>query len=90
MAEAYYVPVSPHDATGPINVMAGAHVMMTVPNFYRLETIRVAMDFYNAFIDTPLDVREGELDVPERPGLGMTLDLDYLRAHALPGFAGPG
>ena len=35
MAEAYYVPVSPHDASGPINLLAGAHVMMTVPNFYR-------------------------------------------------------
>ncbi len=40
MAEAYYIPVSPHDASGPINVVAGAQVMMTVPNFYRLETSR--------------------------------------------------
>src|SRR5690606_25482018 len=30
LCEAYYVPVSPHDASGPINVVAGAHVMMTV------------------------------------------------------------
>ncbi|MGH2352989.1 MAG: mandelate racemase/muconate lactonizing enzyme family protein [Chloroflexota bacterium] len=86
MAEAYYVPVSPHDASGPINVLAGAHVMMTVPNFYRLETTRADMGFYNAFIDTPLDVREGELHVPQRPGLGLELNLDYLRAHALEGW----
>ena len=33
MAEAYYIPVSPHDASVPINVLAGAHVMMTAPNF---------------------------------------------------------
>ena len=70
LAEAYYVPVSPHDASGPINVLAGAHVMLTVPNFYRLETTRSRMDFYNAFIDTPLDVRQGHLHVPEKPGLG--------------------
>ena len=38
MAEAYYVPVSPHDAAGPVNLVAGAQVMMTVPNFYRLES----------------------------------------------------
>ena len=38
MCEAYYIPVSPHDAAGPINVVAGAQVMMTVPNFYKLET----------------------------------------------------
>jgi galactonate dehydratase len=34
MAEAYYIPISPHDASGPINVMAGAHVSLNVPNFY--------------------------------------------------------
>lgn len=86
MAEAYYVPVSPHDASGPINVLAGAHVMMTVPNFYKLETSRSKMDFYNAFIDTPLDVRDGHLYVPELPGLGLELDREYLRAHAEPGW----
>jgi galactonate dehydratase len=88
MAEAYYVPVSPHDASGPINVLAGAHVMMTVPNFYKLETSRSRMDFYNAFIDAPLDVRHGELQVPNRPGLGLEMNLDYLRAHAVDGWAG--
>ena len=41
LCEAYYIPVSPHDAAGPINVVAGAQVMMTVPNFYKLETSRV-------------------------------------------------
>src|SRR5262245_15613607 len=86
MAEAYYVPVSPHDASGPIHVLAGAHVMLTVPNFYKLETTRSRMDFYDAFIDTPLDVRDGHLHVPDRPGLGLNLNLDFLRAHAEPGW----
>ncbi|HEX2186410.1 MAG TPA: mandelate racemase/muconate lactonizing enzyme family protein [Chloroflexota bacterium] len=86
MAEAYYIPVSPHDASGPINVLAGAHVMMTVPNFYRLETTRADLGFYDAFITTPLDVRGGELRLSSRPGLGTELDLDYLRAHAAPGW----
>ena len=40
LAETFYIPVSPHDASGPINVVAGAHVMMSTPNFYRLETSR--------------------------------------------------
>ena len=86
MAEAYYVPISPHDASGPVNVLAGAHVMLTTPNFYKLETSRSRMDFYNAFIDQPLDVRQGELHVPARPGLGVELNLDFLRAHAEPGW----
>ena len=37
LAESFYIPVSPHDASGPVNILAGAHVMMTVPNFYKLE-----------------------------------------------------
>jgi galactonate dehydratase len=88
MAEAYYVPVSPHDASGPINVLAGAHVMMTVPNFYKLETMRSRLDAYNVFVETPLDVREGHLHVPDRPGLGLEMNLDYLRAHAVDGWGG--
>ena len=83
MAETYYVPVSPHDASGPINILAGAHVMMTVPNFYKLETARYRLDSYNAFIDRPLDVRQGDLYVPDRPGLGVELDADYLREHSV-------
>ncbi|MCH8223954.1 MAG: mandelate racemase/muconate lactonizing enzyme family protein [Chloroflexi bacterium] len=88
MAEAYYIPVSPHDASGPINVLAGAHVMMTVPNFYRLETARYTLDAYDVFIDTPLDIREGNLHLPDKPGLGIQLDMDYLKANADEEFPG--
>ena len=85
MAETYYVPVSPHDASGPINILAGAHVMMTVPNFYKLETSRYRMDDYNAFIDEPLDVRSGDLYLSDRPGLGVELNADYLRRNEVKG-----
>jgi galactonate dehydratase len=83
MAETFYIPISPHDASGPVNVLAGAQVMMSVPNFYRLEARRVNLDFYNAFIDVPLEVRDGALVLPKRPGLGASLDIAYLEAHQL-------
>ena len=88
MAEAYYVPVSPHDASGPINVLAGAHVMLTVPNFYKLETARSKMSAYDVFITEPLDTRDGQLFVPQKPGLGLEMNVDYLKAHAEPGWGG--
>ncbi len=88
MAEAYYIPVSPHDASGPINVLAGAHVMMTVPNFYRLETARYKLNAYDIFIEEPLDIREGRLFMPDAPGLGITMNMDYLRANADKQFRG--
>jgi galactonate dehydratase len=88
LAESYYVPISPHDASGPINVMAGAQVMMTVPNFYKLETSRYDLSDYNQFIDEPLDIREGHLHIPDKPGLGVNLDPDALERFAIEGFAG--
>jgi len=81
MAEAYYIPISPHDASGPVNVVAGAQVMMTVPNFYKLEVHRYDLSGYNLLIDQPLDVREGALHLTDRPGLGIEMNLDALRTY---------
>ncbi len=88
MAEAYYVPISPHDASGPINLVAGAQVMMTVPNFYRVETASSDLAGYNAFTEQPLDGSRGRLKLSAAPGLGVSLNMDYLRAHVIDGFGG--
>ncbi|MEZ4621726.1 MAG: mandelate racemase/muconate lactonizing enzyme family protein [Caldilineaceae bacterium] len=81
MAEAYYIPISPHDASGPVNVIAGAQVMMTVPNFYKLEVHRYDLSSYNILLDQPLDIRSGHLYVPDRPGLGIELNVDVLKKY---------
>jgi galactonate dehydratase len=88
MAEAYYVPISPHDAAGPVNLVAGGHVMATVPNFYRIETSSHDLRGYNRLLATPLDNRGGRLRLPDGPGLGIELDREYLRAHVRDGFGG--
>ncbi len=84
MAEAFYIPISPHDASGPINVLSGAHTMMTVPNFYRLEFNRAALDLHNALVTPALDIRDGYLYLSERPGLGVDLNIEYIEAHLDP------
>jgi galactonate dehydratase len=61
---------------------------MTVPNFYRLETSQYDLGKYNEMIETPLDNAGGSLRLPPRPGLGVTMNMDYLRAHAVDGFGG--
>jgi galactonate dehydratase len=88
MAEVYGIPISPHDASGPVNILAGAHVGMTVPNFYRLEALRVRLDSYNVLLEEPLVTQDGNLIMPDRPGLGLTMNMDYFRAHAEPGWGG--
>lgn len=88
MAEAYYVPISPHDASGPINVLAGAHAMASVPNHYRVETSRAKLNAYDAFIDHPLEIRGDKIHLSDRPGLGIDLDKEFMRGHVIDGYGG--
>lgn len=83
LAEAYYIPISPHDAGGPINILAGAHTMMTVPNFYKLETNRWDLGGYDEFVHTPIDSTRGIIKLPRVPGLGIEMNMDYLRANEI-------
>ncbi len=83
LCEAYYIPVSPHDAAGPINVVAGAQVMMTVPNFYKLETSEWNLSKYDPLIDVPLDNSNGSLKLNKAPGLGIVMNREYLEANVV-------
>jgi galactonate dehydratase len=90
MAEAYYIPVTPHDAAGPINLIAGGHVMMTVPNFYRLETSRCDLGRYSKYLQSPLDNSGGRLKLPAGPGLGIEMNMDFMRGNIVDGFGDRG
>lgn len=84
LAETYYVNMSPHGAMGPLQIMAGAHTMMTVPNLYRLEITSLWVPAFDKAISHPMDIRDGRLHLSDRPGLGTEPDMDYIRAHPDP------
>jgi galactonate dehydratase len=85
MAEAYYIPVSPHNVMGPIQLVAGAHAMTAIPNFYRHEHAIGAVGNYQQLLRPPIDFRGGEVYVSDRPGLGHELDMAFARAHEVTG-----
>lgn len=86
MSEAYHVPISPHNAMGPLQIAAGAHVSMTVPNFYRLEHSVSFIPSYQACLREKLAFDGEQLRVSDRPGLGHNLDVEVLRAHPANGW----
>src|SRR5215470_9159434 len=79
MAEAFFVPISPHDATGPITLIAGAQTMMSTSSFFRLEIAYSELKLYQQVMDPPFDVHDGYFHVSERPGLGHEPREDYLK-----------
>ncbi|NQV59286.1 MAG: mandelate racemase/muconate lactonizing enzyme family protein, partial [Alphaproteobacteria bacterium] len=34
-------------------------------------------------VDENFTVEGGRIDIPDRPGLGLTIDADFVRAHAV-------
>jgi L-alanine-DL-glutamate epimerase-like enolase superfamily enzyme len=79
MAEAYHLPIAPHDCTGPVNVFACLHLCASCPNTMIMESVRAFYRGYYADIVTPnLDVRDGYVSFPEGPGLGTKLRPELL------------
>ena len=84
MAEAYYVPISPHNAMGPLQVVAGSHAMMTVPNFYRLEHSMAAIPSYNSMLTEPINFHGDSVTLNDKPGLGVEISHEALAKFAHP------
>jgi len=74
LASAHQVPIAPHDATGPVNIFACAQVCMSAPNAMLQEHVpSFYQGWYGEFVDPNLDIRDGFLYAPQRPGIGTRL-----------------
>jgi galactonate dehydratase len=70
MAEAYYADIAPHNPLGPISLAAGVQMSASIPNFLCQEQVSLG----EGYIKEPFRVREGFLELPKGPGLGIELD----------------
>jgi galactonate dehydratase len=70
MAEAYYASMAWHNPLGPISLAAGVQLAASIPNFLIQEQVSLG----EGYIKRPFTVREGYLDLPTAPGLGIELD----------------
>lgn len=70
MAEAYYASIAPHNPLGPISLAAGVQMAASIPNFLCQEQVSLG----EGYLKRPFTVRNGYLDLPTGPGLGIELD----------------
>ena len=70
MAEAYYTAIAPHNSIGPIALAAGLQVAASIPNFLCQEQVTLG----GGYLKNPFKVRDGYIDLPTGPGLGIELD----------------
>src|SRR3972149_663287 len=74
LAETYHLPIAPHDRSGPVNLLASAHLVANLPNAMIMKTTRVFYNtYYSQLVDEPPQIKNGMLLAPQRPGLGAAL-----------------
>ena len=81
MAEAFYVTIAPHNPLGPVATAVNVQLAACTPNFLILEYLPDDAPGRRELVDEPMRLVDGHLAIPDRPGLGIDLNVD-----AFPGF----
>jgi L-alanine-DL-glutamate epimerase-like enolase superfamily enzyme len=88
MAEEYGVPMAMHFAGTPVSCMANVHCAAATLNFLALENHSLDVPWWSSMVlegmNKPI-VNRGFIEVPDRPGLGVTLNEDVIKQHLKPG-----
>ncbi|MFW6018308.1 MAG: mandelate racemase/muconate lactonizing enzyme family protein [Halapricum sp.] len=84
VANQYYVPVAMHNVSSPVATMASAHVGAAIPNALAIEFHSYELDWWTDLVEEDV-IEDGYIAIPEKPGLGVTLDMDAVEAHTVDG-----
>ena len=77
MCELYHISIAPHHACGPVSLLACAHIDASITNFLIQEcNIDLELPMFTALFDELPTVRDGYLELPQRPGIGIELNVD--------------
>ena len=82
LAEASYIGVVPHNPLSPV-LTAGCVQLCAATHNIAMQEYSPTEHMYpkNELVDEPLSINNGHLMVPNRPGLGIDLNLDAFKHH---------
>ncbi|MGI8992251.1 MAG: mandelate racemase/muconate lactonizing enzyme family protein [Bryobacteraceae bacterium] len=85
LAELYDAAVAPHCWCGPVVARAAAHVSVTLPNLLAQEYPSTAPQdrWENDLLEPPTEVKNGEILLSDRPGLGSKFNEKLLASRIL-------
>ncbi len=81
MAEAYYIPFAPHNPSGPVANAATLQLAACCLNFSILEIMYSDVTYRKDITDESLCFRDGMIEIPGKPGLGLTLNEEECIKH---------
>jgi gluconate/galactonate dehydratase len=84
LADTYYVPVAMHNVASPVGTMASAQLGAAIPNSLAVEYHSYQLDWWADLVEGPV-IEDGYIEIPETPGLGVSLDMDAVEDHMVDG-----
>ena len=83
LAESHGIKLAPHLWGGALNFAAGLQVMAASPAAVIAEYSLGANPLLHDLAKENFEVVDGMIAIPDRPGLGVTIDEEYLAAHTV-------
>lgn len=90
LAESYELNVAPHNYYSHLATMIGLNLAATIPNVRIMEVDIDDVPWKDELTGGPMPYRDGELNVPAKPGWGVDLDEKVARARVWERGRGPG
>lgn len=87
MAMEYGVPMAMHYAGTPVGALASVHCAAATENFLACENHSLDVPWWQDMVEgveKPI-INRGFINVPDRPGLGVTLNEEVVKEHLVPG-----
>ncbi len=81
MAEAWHTMIAPHNPNGLVATAATLQTVAGLPNFLILEMLVADPPWREELVEEKFEIRDGYLEIPSRPGLGVTLNRDAIAKH---------
>ena len=80
-AETRHIGFCPHNPSGPVANAATLQLAACIPNFVMLEMMMTDVPYRKLLCDEDLTVRNGCMEIPDRPGNGIDLNEAELLKH---------
>lgn len=80
-AEARHIALCPHNPSGPVANAASLQLAACTPNFLLLETMAKDVPWRADISDEDIRFVDGLMQIPDRPGLGITLNEEAIAEH---------
>lgn len=83
LADAYQIGLAPHMWGGALMFSAGLQLCAVSPSAFIIEYSLLPNPLQSELVAEPITVEDGQIIIPDRPGLGVTINEDFVKKYTV-------